>query len=246
MPCPPYSDLESGNLPPSYGIQPPAPEPVYVREKKHEATTDSYRAGYPTASASVEAVPSVSERQLAVVSENGRVVQFNKSRDTMVSTMVQANYPMFVPSDAVDGNGDECIEGSKLIRKPPQIKTEKGNLVPILVDDQTPDESKELHYFEVTVLSNPKSKDTTIAIGLATKPYPPFRLPGWNLYSVGYHSDDGCKFDNAYGGRDYGPEWGKIGDTVGCGYYPNTGFVFFTKNGENIGNLQSELMGHVK
>ena len=136
--------------------------------------------------------------------------------------------------------------------------------MPILVDDQTTDESNELHYFEITVLSNPKPKKTTIAIGLATKPYPPFRyiftifdlfhsfhilnllthlfftflnarLPGWNLYSVGYHSDDGRKFNDAYGGRDYGPEWGKVGDTVGCGYYPNTGFVFFTKNGKNLG-----------
>ncbi|CAG8464401.1 8756_t:CDS:2 [Paraglomus occultum] len=257
MPCPPHSDLESGNLPPSYGTQPPAPEPVHVRGKKHEATTDSYKAGNrytqqhpPQLKLSSEDAisgrggastyqivpePSISERQLAVVSENGRVVQFNKSRGTMVSTMVQANYPMFVPSDAVDVNGDECVEDNKLIRESPQIKTEEGDPVPILVDDQTPDESKELHYFEVTVLSNPKPKDTTIAIGLATKPYPPFRLPGWNLYSVGYHSDDGRKFNDAYGGRDYGPEWGKVGDTVGCGYYPNTGFVFFTKNGENIG-----------
>ena len=47
--------------------------------------------------------------------------------------------------------------------------------MPILVDDPTPDESNELHYFEITVLSNPMPKKTTIAIGLATKPYPPFR-----------------------------------------------------------------------
>ncbi|CAG8676489.1 6945_t:CDS:2, partial [Paraglomus brasilianum] len=92
-----------------------------------------------------------------------------------------------------------------------------------------------LHYFEINVLSNTSPKDVTIAIGLATKPYPSFRLPGWNLYSVGYHSDDGRKFNDAYGGREYGPEWGKVGDTVGCGYYPATGYVFFTKNGRNLG-----------
>jgi len=32
-----------------------------------------------------------------------------------------------------------------------------------------------LHYFEITVLSNTSPKDVTIAIGLATKPYPSFR-----------------------------------------------------------------------
>ena len=62
------------------------------------------------------------------------------------------------------------------------------------------------------MLSKP-SKDTTIAIGISTKPYPYFRLPGWNQNSVGYHSNDGRKFWNdEFGGRDYGLGWGKKGD----------------------------------
>ncbi|KAG9290596.1 hypothetical protein G9A89_011559 [Geosiphon pyriformis] len=90
-----------------------------------------------------------------------------------------------------------------------------------------------LHYFEIKVIAN--AKHTTIAIGLATKPYPSYRLPGWNLHSVGYHSDDGRKFQESFGGRDYGPQWGKKGDVIGCGYLPDTGFVFFTKNGKDLG-----------
>jgi len=124
-------------MPPSYGTQPPAPEPVHLHGKKHEATTDSFKAGnrytqqHPPqlklpsekvisgrgGASTYQIVPesSVSERQLAIVSEKGRVVQFNKSR---VSTMVQANYPMFVPPDAIDKNGDECVEVNTLTQKP--------------------------------------------------------------------------------------------------------------------------------
>ncbi|RIB00755.1 concanavalin A-like lectin/glucanase domain-containing protein [Gigaspora rosea] len=98
------------------------------------------------------------------------------------------------------------------------------------------------YYFEVTILSNPKIKDTTIAVGLATKPYPNFRLPGWNDHSVGYHSDDGNKFYNdGFGGRSYAETWGETGDTIGCGYYSDTGIVFFTKNGKSQGNAFTGL-----
>ncbi|GES76762.1 concanavalin A-like lectin/glucanase domain-containing protein [Rhizophagus clarus] len=91
-------------------------------------------------------------------------------------------------------------------------------------------------YYEVTILSNPNNDKTTIAIGLATKPYPTFRLTGCNSNSVGYHSDEGKKFHNdGLTGTKYAEKWGEIGDVIGCGYYPNTGQVFFTKNGKNLG-----------
>ncbi|CAG8646531.1 24750_t:CDS:2, partial [Racocetra persica] len=98
------------------------------------------------------------------------------------------------------------------------------------------------HYFEITIISNPNKRDSTIAIGVTTKPYPSFRLPGWNKHSAGYHSDDGHKFNNdGLGGRSYGERWGDVGDIIGCGYYPDTGIVFFTKNGEFQGNAFSGL-----
>ncbi|WP_172575428.1 SPRY domain-containing protein [endosymbiont GvMRE of Glomus versiforme] len=63
------------------------------------------------------------------------------------------------------------------------------------------------------------------------------RFPGWHKESVAYHSDDGNKFcNNSYGGQSYSETWGEIGDVIGCGYYPQTGIVFFTKNGKNLGN----------
>ncbi|POG59481.1 hypothetical protein GLOIN_2v1721809 [Rhizophagus irregularis DAOM 181602=DAOM 197198] len=98
-------------------------------------------------------------------------------------------------------------------------------------------------YYEVTILSNPNYDKTTIAIGLATKPYPAFRLTGCNLNSVGYHSDEGKKFHNdGLTGTKYAEKWGEIGDVIGCGYYPNTGQVFFTKNGKNLGIAYTGLL----
>ncbi|KAI8997645.1 concanavalin A-like lectin/glucanase domain-containing protein, partial [Pilobolus umbonatus] len=99
------------------------------------------------------------------------------------------------------------------------------------------------HYFEVTVVSRPPQ--VVMAIGLSTKPYPLFRMPGWNKYSVGYHSDDGHKFcDDATGGQSYGPSWDRQGDVVGCGYFPDTGNVYFTKNGSMLGYAFTGLQKH--
>ncbi|CAG8454333.1 211_t:CDS:2 [Acaulospora colombiana] len=39
-----------------------------------------------------------------------------------------------------------------------------------------------------------------------------------------------------YGGKPYSEKWGKVGDVLGCGYYPQTGIVFFTKNGQRLDN----------
>ncbi|CAG8772228.1 20063_t:CDS:2, partial [Racocetra persica] len=89
-----------------------------------------------------------------------------------------------------------------------------------------------MNYFEVTVKSM-SSQVNTISIGLTTKPYPYFRLPGYHVNSIAYHSDDGRKFhsDPHKGGVSYSEPWGK-GDTIGCGYRPDDGEVFFTKNGK--------------
>ncbi|KAI8903269.1 hypothetical protein EDD86DRAFT_195835 [Gorgonomyces haynaldii] len=71
-------------------------------------------------------------------------------------------------------------------------------------------------YYEVEILE--LGKECTFALGFATCPYPPFRLPGWDTHSVAVHSDDGAKFlnDVDYGqpySRPFGP-----GDRVGFGY----------------------------
>jgi hypothetical protein len=93
-------------------------------------------------------------------------------------------------------------------------------------------------FYSVKILG--KDPDTSIAVGFATVPYPPFRLPGWDPNSVGYHSDDGSVFVNdADFGESLGPAL-KTGDEIGIGYkvWPigadfGTSF-YFTVNGTRL------------
>ncbi|KAG0246984.1 concanavalin A-like lectin/glucanase domain-containing protein [Mortierella sp. GBAus27b] len=91
---------------------------------------------------------------------------------------------------------------------------------------------QEVYYWEVKMFE--KSPNTTIAIGVTTKPYPTTRLPGWNRFSVGYFSNNGQKYCNSpWSGVPFGPTYFE-GDVIGCGYRPRNGTVFFTRNGRRI------------
>ena len=61
-------------------------------------------------------------------------------------------------------------------------------------------------------------------------------MPGWHATSWGYHGDDGKKLHDGYSQR--GLRYAKgytADDTVGCGINMQTGKVFFTLNGKNLG-----------
>ncbi|KAF9358256.1 Rsp5p-dependent ubiquitination, sorting of cargo proteins at the multivesicular body [Mortierella sp. NVP85] len=91
---------------------------------------------------------------------------------------------------------------------------------------------QEVYYWEVKMFE--KSPNTTISIGVSTKPFPTTRLPGWNRFSVGYFSNNGQKYCNSpWSGTPFGPTFFE-GDVVGCGYRPRNGTVFFTRNGRRI------------
>lgn len=90
----------------------------------------------------------------------------------------------------------------------------------------------EVYYWEVKMFNKPDT--TNVAVGLTTKPYPQFRLPGWSKYSIGYFSGDGFKCHNyPFAAQSYGPAYGQ-GDVIGIGYRPRTGTVFFTRNGKRL------------
>nr|ODN89521.1 endosome protein [Cryptococcus depauperatus CBS 7841] len=90
----------------------------------------------------------------------------------------------------------------------------------------------EVYYWEVKMYDKPAT--TEVAIGLATKPYPSFRLPGWNKYSVAYFASDGFKSHNfPFTAASYGSGLAE-GDVLGVGYRPRTGTVFFTRNGRKL------------
>lgn len=115
-----------------------------------------------------------------------------------------------------------------------------------------------------------KPGTTNVALGLATKPYPGFRLPGecrsffiseqqsrtdqtdlalgscsgWNKFSVGYFSADGFKAHNyPFTAQSYGPAFLQ-GDVIGVGYRPRTGTVFFTRNGKKLDDAFVGLNRH--
>lgn len=86
-----------------------------------------------------------------------------------------------------------------------------------------------------------KPDTTTVAVGVATKPYPSWRLPGWNRYSVGYFSSDGCKyFSSPFHSKPYGLTF-HHGDVVGVGYRHRTGTLFFTRNGRKLEDAATGL-----
>lgn len=76
-------------------------------------------------------------------------------------------------------------------------------------------------------------ESTTVSVGLATKPYPAFRLPGLSRYSVAYHSNGDKSHNYPFTTAPFGPAL-KEGDVLGVGYRPRTGTVFFTRNGRKM------------
>lgn len=100
----------------------------------------------------------------------------------------------------------------------------------------------DVYYFEVKMFSKPST--TNVAVGLATKPYPSFRFPGYARHSVGYFSEDGSKcFHHPIHAVSYGPAYVQ-GDTIGVGYRPRTGSLFFTRNGVRLPEAFTGLQHH--
>jgi hypothetical protein len=137
------------------------------------------------------------------------------------------------------------------------VKTKKGHRDSILltdlplyfaaVDNPLQTGRAKSIYFEVRV-KNIVDAQSIVAIGYAAKPYPPWRLPGWERASIGVHSDDGRRYVNdSWGGRDFVNVFAP-GDTVGIGmkFLPEKSSevgsegkckakAFFTRNGVEEG-----------
>lgn len=107
-------------------------------------------------------------------------------------------------------------------------------------------------YFEVRVLAMGGTRareEAGIAIGFCAKPYPSWRLPGWQRASLGVHGDDGRRFVNdPDGGLDFTRPF-QPGETVGIGMTfsvpPSVQShgkapteVFFTRNGKRDAGWQ--------
>ncbi|KAL9102886.1 MAG: hypothetical protein Q9163_002009 [Psora crenata] len=96
----------------------------------------------------------------------------------------------------------------------------------------------EVYYWEAKIYDKPES--SLISIGLSTKPYPLFRLPGWHKTSIAYTSTGQRRHNQPFHPTSYGPEYVQ-GDVIGVGYRPRTGSVFFTRNGKKLDDVAHGL-----
>lgn len=113
----------------------------------------------------------------------------------------------------------------------------------------------EVYYWEAKIYEKPEN--TLISIGMTTKPYPLFRLPGtlvldhsllhqrqhgssnectkgWHKTSLAYLSTGHKRHSYPFlHPHNYGPMFVQ-GDVIGVGYRPRTGSIFFTRNGKKL------------
>lgn len=96
----------------------------------------------------------------------------------------------------------------------------------------------EVYYWEAKIYDKPDF--SLLSIGVSTKPYPLFRLPGWHKSSIAYTSTGQRRYNQPFIPTGYGPEYVQ-GDVIGVGYRPRTGSVFFTRNGKKLDDVAHGL-----
>jgi hypothetical protein len=96
----------------------------------------------------------------------------------------------------------------------------------------------EVYYWEAKIYDKPET--SLISIGMTTKPYPLFRLPGFHKTSVAYQSTGHRRYNQPFTPTMYGPQFVQ-GDVIGVGYRPRTGGIFFTRNGKKLDEIAHNL-----
>ncbi|CAK7208589.1 Protein ssh4 [Sporothrix curviconia] len=96
----------------------------------------------------------------------------------------------------------------------------------------------EVYYWEAKIFDKPEN--TLLSIGMATKPYPLFRLPGFHKYSAAYLSNGTRRYNQPFHSTPYGLPFVQ-GDVIGVGYRPRTGSIFFTRNGKRMEDITHGL-----
>jgi len=99
------------------------------------------------------------------------------------------------------------------------------------------------NYFEVTIesLNVGEEMRVSVSVGFASTPYPSFRMPGWEYYSIAVNSARGNVLLNDRSGKGVPyMEPFREGDVIGAGYWqntqdPNFDDFFFTLNGRYMG-----------
>ncbi|KAI5282846.1 Rsp5p-dependent ubiquitination, sorting of cargo proteins at the multivesicular body [Ascosphaera aggregata] len=96
----------------------------------------------------------------------------------------------------------------------------------------------DVYYWEAKIFEKPET--TLISVGVTTKPYPLFRLPGYHRTSLAYFSDGQRRYNQPFSSTSYGHKYSQ-GDVVGVGYRPRSGTLFFTHNGKRLEDVAHGL-----
>ncbi|AGO12969.1 AaceriADL279Wp [[Ashbya] aceris (nom. inval.)] len=116
--------------------------------------------------------------------------------------------------------------------------------------------ANKVYYFECKIfelcdrLGRPVShlpENQMVSFGLATAPYPYFRLPGRHHHSVAYDSNGARRLNNSFKlPQELSSPFPRCekGDVIGIGYRTRSGTVFFTRNGKKLS--EKRIGGHIK
>ncbi|CEG68909.1 Putative Endosome protein [Rhizopus microsporus] len=192
----------------------------------------------------LEDIPSDSEEEIATLSEDARL-SYERAK-----TWQEHHPPNSIPTDitppqfiSIQEKGVSAFEfewepeANCFVAGRTEIQFMEGENC---VQTNLPlPRNQEVYYWEAKMFDKPDN--TTVSVGVATKPYPSWRLPGWNRYSIGYFSNNGCKyFSSPFNSKPYGLPF-KHGDVIGVGYRHRTGSIFFTKNGRKLEEAYSGI-----
>ncbi|KAJ1887990.1 Protein ssh4 [Kickxella alabastrina] len=106
----------------------------------------------------------------------------------------------------------------------------------LMANLQFPNEQR-VYYFEVRLDSLPEG--TNMAIGVAMKSYPPLRMAGWANNSVAYHTIDGAAYYSHPLDACRKCIRARTSDTVGVGWRPYSGKIFFAINGAIVCHIRT-------
>ncbi|TIA88995.1 hypothetical protein E3P99_02289 [Wallemia hederae] len=172
-------------------------------------TTPDYQAAHPPASLAT----AITLSQYLTIQEKGvSAWSFEPDYEALPPILVQARTEL---TFLADGEGLSPSEGGAC-----SVQTN----LPIPRNNDT-------YYFEAKLFE--LSPGTTLSFGLATKPYPSFRLPGSCKYSVAYDSNGLASYNYPFTAHPIGTPLLE-GDVLGVGYKPRTGTVFYTRNGKRL------------
>ncbi|CAG8479645.1 7497_t:CDS:2, partial [Racocetra fulgida] len=205
--------------PPAYASISPAPENSYLHGLRHEATYKAYKAG----------------KQFTRENPPHEILPPQEHVEYILSTGPKA-WEMMIPKERV---------------VPPNIVnvSNKGRVISFHGKNDIMVQTNYPHFLpqfddNCSVQPSPISITSVTELIISSQSEQKYRENSLlsDGHQLSYHSDDGNKFHNdGLGGRSYAETWGEVGDTIGCGYYPNTGTVFFTKNGKSQGNAFTGL-----